>query len=169
MTTGIENLLAAAHLLFDTYSRGPMLNNCDPECCPNNELNTSLLLPLQDIPEQSLLDYYYRGPDHIGELNDYKYFLPIFAEKLLREAWDPWFISQAVLYSSSADWTSQEVAWLIRLFEMLGERLQNEPAKTSWLTHLDMLGLWHKRKAPFARVLSFLGTLELSNSKADGG
>jgi len=125
MESSMQILLEKARLIFGNYERGSMLNNCDPQCCPNGELNSALVLPLSDIQDDDLWAYYHYGPNGIGELADYKFFLPTFAERISNDSkyWDPWWLaSAAVDRSHPTDWTNDEIHWLIEFFEKLAEQ-----------------------------------------------
>lgn len=124
--TNANDLVSEAHELFDHYTLGPMNTNCDPDCCPRTEVNDSLLLPLASIPEDHLLDYYHGGPNQIGELTDYKHFIPVFAEKLFFADWETWPITIAIEHSDESDWTKEEISWLIRFFASVGEQRGNK-------------------------------------------
>ena len=120
MTQTILDLLNQGASLFGSYKKGRMANNCDPQCCPDSDLNQTLRLPIEEIPKDALLDYYFYGPNHIGETSDYKCFLPILAKHLVIDTWDPAPLSE-VATRNQDEFTAGETIWLIQFFQELGK------------------------------------------------
>ena len=127
ITVAMQQILNDAQELFKHYTRGAMSNNCDPECCPNDETNIALQLPIQEIPDEHLWLYYTGGPCRKGEMDDFKYFLPTLAQRVAEEPsyWEPFWLSDHIYVDHAEEyldeWTNEERLWLARFFEELGK------------------------------------------------
>lgn len=155
----MQQLLQDGKHLFAKYTRGKMANNCDPECCPADELNAVLQLPLQEISAEYLHEYYLLGPDHIGEISDYKYFLPTLADYIANRPtnWDSRFLSTTIV-GYLGDWTTEEKSWLNRYLKALAEL----PAQTNICVQaLDFLNTDFNRLVAwriFSNLYGYSGT-----------
>lgn len=141
MDSSMQKLLEKARLIFENYERGSMLNNCDPDCCPNGELNDALILPLCDIRDEDLWTYYHYGPNTIGGIADYKYFLPTFAERISNDPkyWDPWWLASVALdQTRTTDWTNEEINWLIEFFKKMAEQQHSKKLCNKTIERLKM-------------------------------